>query len=58
MLAGRSRASGLADRARVCGKMSVTSSPRGRLCDRPPDAVLERIAYANEETGYTIAQRD
>ncbi len=48
----------MADRARVCGKMSVTSSPRGRLCDRPPDAVLERIAYANEETGYTIAQRD
>src|SRR5437762_3103196 len=27
LLAGRSQASGLADRARVCGKMSVTSSP-------------------------------
>ncbi|WP_169946908.1 ATP-dependent RecD-like DNA helicase [Microbispora sp. H11081] len=36
------------------------TNPPGGAADRPPgvqlDAVLERITYANEETGYTIAR--
>ncbi|RKE07771.1 exodeoxyribonuclease V alpha subunit [Catellatospora citrea] len=40
--------------------MTALSSPPAAAPDRPPgvvlEAVLERITYANEETGYTIAR--